>query len=158
MTDNEIVPNRFIDPYTREIMNDPVKMEDGYTYERNTIINYMNQNSNRSPLTGQVMSRTMEPNKDLKDDIIKYNENKSPKKINLIVENYDGRKFMLNLFENDKVEEIKKMLSLRTNTKVGFIKLTFNGKFLAKDCEKLKNLNMKDNSLIKVVDTGSHGG
>ena len=107
MTDNEIVPNRFIDPYTREIMNDPVKMEDGYTYERNTIINYMNQNSNRSPLTGQVMSRTMEPNKDLKDDIIKYNENKSPKK------KYLQKHTIKNIFESQKLKittyQIKKM-------------------------------------------------
>ncbi len=63
-------PNQYICPISLEIMVDPVICEDGYTYERTSIINLPN---NLSPMTRQQINKSnLIPNRALKEIINKY--------------------------------------------------------------------------------------
>ena len=55
-------------PITHEIMTDPVVAEDGHTYERSALVTWLNLSS-ISPLTHNLMGRTMLPNLTLKSII-----------------------------------------------------------------------------------------
>jgi hypothetical protein len=56
-------PEEFIDPITKKLMNDPVVLvADGNTYERQSILNWL-ETHDTSPVTGQVLnSKEMTPN------------------------------------------------------------------------------------------------
>ena len=67
MTD---IPNEYLCPITLEIMNDPVICNDGYTYERNSILNISN---NISPITRENIDlNNLIPNRNLKNAIERY--------------------------------------------------------------------------------------
>jgi len=60
------VPNEFMCPITTEIMEDPVTLADGRSYEHTAIERWL-QSSKRSPMTGQELPHTnMVPNVNLK--------------------------------------------------------------------------------------------
>ena len=62
-------------PITLELMNDPVICTDGYSYERNTIMQYLEKNS-ISPMTKQpIDKKNIFPNRTLKDAIENYKMN-----------------------------------------------------------------------------------
>ncbi|XP_017783076.1 PREDICTED: WD repeat, SAM and U-box domain-containing protein 1 isoform X2 [Nicrophorus vespilloides] len=54
---NEI-PEEFICPITQEIMRDPVKISDGFTYERRAITEWFMSGKYTSPMTNGVLSNT----------------------------------------------------------------------------------------------------
>lgn len=63
------VPRDFLCPITCEIMQDPVVLSDGFTYEREAISRWLSQN-NKSPMTGRFLtSRELRPNQALKSII-----------------------------------------------------------------------------------------
>eukprot|EP01080_Neovahlkampfia_damariscottae_P001939 gene1939-1447_t len=68
------VPEEFICPITKEIMEDPVIMEDGNTYERFAIHKYLKENST-SPITKEkIISMKLTPNHTLRKLIQNYKE------------------------------------------------------------------------------------
>jgi ankyrin repeat protein len=54
------VKDRIICPITREIMYEPVKANDGMTYERDAILQWL-KNNNTSPITGKVIDKNLIP-------------------------------------------------------------------------------------------------
>jgi hypothetical protein len=95
---NEI-PHEFICPITFEIMEDPIICSDGYTYERNVILNLTNS---ISPITRQPIDKNnLISNRNLKDAIERYKMSQN-KKISIMSR--------LEIFENEqklKKEESK---------------------------------------------------
>lgn len=68
------IPDEFICPITLEIMTDPVLCNDGYTYERNAILQIR---GSHSPMTRELIDKTkLIPNRALKNTILRYNEEK----------------------------------------------------------------------------------
>jgi hypothetical protein len=73
------IPNVFICPITLKIMEDPVILADGSSYEREAIVRWVATN-NRSPKTNEVLStRSFFPNNSLKAMIQEYMEKRHRK-------------------------------------------------------------------------------
>jgi hypothetical protein len=67
-------PDEFICPITLEIMSDPVLCNDGYTYEKNAILQIR---GSHSPMTRELIDKTkLIPNRALKNTILRYIEEK----------------------------------------------------------------------------------
>ena len=73
-------PDAFICPITRSIMEDPVIISDGRTYERTAIEKWLNK-SKTSPLTNEPLrdSNIVLPNWNLKNAIVDWKQNNSQK-------------------------------------------------------------------------------
>ena len=70
MSLNQSVPSELICPITLEIMEDPVICSDGYTYERNAILNIRNS---VSPITRQFIDKNnLIPNRAIKEAIERF--------------------------------------------------------------------------------------
>ena len=54
-------PQGFVCPITLDLMEDPVVLEDGFTYERKAIEEWLEINTH-SPMTGARVTKTMLPN------------------------------------------------------------------------------------------------
>lgn len=109
------IPDEYICPITLEIMVDPVICEDGYTYEKKSILQLR---TSISPMTRQLIDITkLIPNRALKHAIIRFN------KINNIESNYDDKKSI------EKELEIAKKNWLLTMGKI---------QILNKESEKLE--------------------
>lgn len=64
------IPHEYLCPISHDIMNDPVICNDGYTYERNMILNILNS---ISPITRELINKNnLIPNQNLKDTIERY--------------------------------------------------------------------------------------
>ena len=55
-------PNAFLCPITLDLMTDPVSAEDGHTYERSAIEEWVREGRGRSPVTNQSMGRDLRAN------------------------------------------------------------------------------------------------
>ena len=53
---NSHIPDHFICPLTLEIMNDPVITREGQNFERQAIVEWLNQGNTTCPLTRQLLS------------------------------------------------------------------------------------------------------
>jgi hypothetical protein len=63
------IPNEWFCPIIGEVMSDPVTATDGHTYERKSILGWI-EKSDRSPLTGDALtSNNLIPNLALKSTI-----------------------------------------------------------------------------------------
>jgi hypothetical protein len=63
MSEGEIVvPDEFLCPITLELMTDPVMAEDGHTYERSAIKDWLANGNGLSPKTQAEMGRKVTPN------------------------------------------------------------------------------------------------
>jgi len=80
-------PQDYICPIGRELMNDPVMLEDGITYERENIKNWFNTGSNNSPMTGKKINKSiMIPNHKLKSDIAQIKDSfKDDEQLDMII-------------------------------------------------------------------------
>merc|ERR1719445_1468513 len=68
-----IIPEHYICPITQELMNDPVIVSSGHTFERNAIIEWFDDGNNLNPLTGQSLeNNNVKPNYALKEAIKEY--------------------------------------------------------------------------------------
>ena len=68
------VPDEYICPITAEIMTDPVSTEDGFTYERAAITEWL-RTKDTSPKTGaKLESKKLFPNHSLRSMIRAFNE------------------------------------------------------------------------------------
>ena len=71
------VPESFKCPITLDIMEDPVICEDGYTYERASILSLP---TSISPMTRQPINKNkLIPNRNLKDMIVHFKEEREKK-------------------------------------------------------------------------------
>ena len=117
------IPDEYICPITLEIMVDPVICEDGYTYEKKSILQLR---TSISPMTRQLIDTTkLIPNRALKHAIIRFN------KINNIEFNYDDKK------------SIEKELEI---TKKNWLLIMGKNQILNKESEKLEE---EKNVIIK---------
>ena len=64
------IPDEFCCPLSFEPMVDPVEAEDGFTYERSAITDWLGRSAT-SPLTRQPMGKRLKPNRVLKQQIEK---------------------------------------------------------------------------------------
>jgi hypothetical protein len=55
--DDRIIPEEYICPITKDVMGDPVVASDGHTYERISIMQYL-ENEGKSPITRQEMNES----------------------------------------------------------------------------------------------------
>ena len=60
--DEIAIPNEFLCPITREIMNEPVVASDGFTYEKSAVKTLLRQEAPESPLTREPLRRDVIPN------------------------------------------------------------------------------------------------
>ena len=65
------IPEQFLCPITLELMEEPVTCEDGNTYEKNAILEYLSKKS-VSPLTNQPIGKMTIPNRVLKELIEEF--------------------------------------------------------------------------------------
>lgn len=67
------VPEDFVCPITHEILQDPVLIEDGFTYERSAILEWFSKEKITSPMTNAVLTSTeVYSNDKLKREIENY--------------------------------------------------------------------------------------
>lgn len=72
--DSDKIPHEFICAISQELMKDPVKTVDGFTYEREAITRWFSQ-SNKSPLTGlDLTDKSLVPDIICKQEIDKFIE------------------------------------------------------------------------------------
>ena len=98
-------PQDYICPIGRELMNDPVMLEDGFAYERENIKNWFNTGSNNSPMTGKRINKSiMIPNHKLKSDIAQIKDSfKDDEQLDMIIKLTDVIK--KNVDEHNKLKE-----------------------------------------------------
>lgn len=78
---SEKVPQEFICPISMSLMKDPVMMEDGHTYEKECIIEWLSRSS-YSPLTRQQITLLgMRSNYALAAAILRWQEEKKVKEV-----------------------------------------------------------------------------
>ena len=53
-----VVPTHYLCPITHEIMEDPVTVASGHTFERKAILSWFNDGNNINPVTGQELPNT----------------------------------------------------------------------------------------------------
>ena len=68
--DDEKLPDEFLCPISQMVMTDPVIADDGHTYERSFILEWLRPGRMRSPITNLMLpSRTVRPNIALRSTI-----------------------------------------------------------------------------------------
>ena len=53
-----VVPSHYLCPITHEIMEDPVTVASGHTFERKAIVGWFNDGNDTNPVTGQKLENT----------------------------------------------------------------------------------------------------
>lgn len=72
LVSNDEIPHEFLCCISQDVMIDPVKTVDGFTYDRNSIQKWF-ETSWKSPLTGlELKSKTLTPNYDIKTKIEEF--------------------------------------------------------------------------------------
>lgn len=71
--DNDNIPHLFICPISQMVMQDPVIAKDGYTYDRDHITTWFQKNAT-SPLTNEIIEKSLIPNHSLKSEIRQWEE------------------------------------------------------------------------------------
>jgi ubiquitin-protein ligase len=72
------IPPDYLCPISQDIMPNPVILDDGFSYERENIVRWL-EKSSISPMTGEKISKKMIPNKTLKSAISMWIEKQSKK-------------------------------------------------------------------------------
>jgi len=72
---HDLCPDAFRCPITHEIMTDPVVATDGFSYEREALLDWFRQgNPHRSPMTGLQIAGDVHPNQSLRTQIREWRE------------------------------------------------------------------------------------
>lgn len=75
---NHVVPHDLMCPISLELFKDPVVASDGFTYERSSLLNWLNSGKMSSPMTGQLFSsRNLVENRDMKSRVAEWLHNSS---------------------------------------------------------------------------------
>lgn len=100
------IPHEYLCPISKEIMNEPVICSDGYTYERNMILNISNS---ISPITRELINKNnLIPNRNLKEAIERY---KLLSNNNSVLDNKSNKKIS-NMSKLEKFEYEQKLIKL----------------------------------------------
>lgn len=141
------VPLDFICPLTNQIMKNPYLMDDGITYEKNDIEEYLNENDCISPIANIRISKKGTPNTELLQRI-KDHFNKT---IKIIVTKLEGGVLEFDMKTTDTIIQLKKKIEEKVNMKVECQKLIYGKNFLTCDCSTLENYSIEDKSTIHMV-------
>ena len=96
-----VIPNEYVCPISLELMTDPIICNDGYSYERNSIMSLKN---NISPITREILYiNNLIPNRALKDAIDRF----------LLTQKQEILDNNVKLNYNNKEEFIKKEFELK---------------------------------------------
>lgn len=154
---NDEIPRNFRCPVTLDIMEDPVKADDNYTYERDAITSWMAEHSNRSPMTKQVLSTNLIPNTNLKNDIDRYFRRKNTM-LTIYVKDMSNRNVIITIDENKKLSQFKQEVSKKNGVKVDEMNLVYLGKPLKNlDNKTLKELKIQNETTINLLYRGEGG-
>ena len=122
-----VIPNEYVCPISLELMKDPIICNDGYTYERNSIMNLKN---NISPITREILYiNNLIPNRALKDAIDRFLLTQKQEILdNNVKLNYNNKEeeFIKKEFELKKeFENARSELILNYHKKKELIKIEF---------------------------------
>jgi len=132
-------PENFICPITQTIMVDPVMCEDGITYERSAITQWL-QSHNTSPVTRQVINKNLISNLALRNTISDY------QKQNQVLPSVSNDTVSINTQITNNVNISCTQNSFQyVSNKYNVIKLNFNN-------------TKKNNIIVAVVDTSGSMG
>ena len=105
------IPEKYVCPILREIMTNPVLASDGYTYEKESILNWIERGNKNSPINGDHLLNIILPNNFAKYVIEEYLTNNP--EIGEIVK--DGEKNNLEECILQKEEVIKSLTENKDN-------------------------------------------
>lgn len=67
------IPLELLCPITNDVMTSPVIADDGFTYEKSSILEWFNRGKNTSPMTNEeLITKGLTENSDLKDKIDEF--------------------------------------------------------------------------------------
>lgn len=133
-------PDNFICPITQAVMTDPVIGNDGITYERDAITQWL-QSHNTSPVTRNIMSSNLIPNIALRNTIQDYLKQNTSNNIAQSI-------------QNQSTQGEKNIVNFSYDVKNGI----FNGEQYSICKLNFKNSSKKNNIIVAVVDnSGSMG-
>ncbi|KAL5540582.1 hypothetical protein UlMin_043531 [Ulmus minor] len=122
LDDNEVVPEEFKCPISRELMRDPVILATGQTYDRAFIERWLNEGNRTCPQTQQVLPHTnLIPNKLVRGMIFHWCNERGieiPRDTNVEVITKDEREYLnsllekLSLSQSDQKEAAKEIRML----------------------------------------------
>jgi hypothetical protein len=151
---NEI-PHEFICPITFEIMLDPIICSDGYTYERNAILNLTNS---ISPITRQPIDKNnLISNRNLKDAIERYKISQN-KKISIMsrLENFENEQKLKREESENKIK--RELIEKRKRDEEILKKKQKEQQQIIKFNRILNMLNSQNNSLFNYGYTRQYNG
>jgi hypothetical protein len=135
-----LIPSEYICPLSKQIMDDPVVCEDGYYYDRSSILK---DEIILSPFTNEILNKkNLISNKLLKEAIIKYKINEELSKN--ISQTQHARDKQIEIWEKIVKEKDDKIINKLNNERETNLKLE---KILI---EKEKKLNEKINNYYKI--------
>lgn len=144
-------PTRYCCPIGLELMRDPVIMENGKTYERKKILEYLEKHSYKLPITNKVLSPesiSMKEDIDLKNEINEYL--KKNKIIDVFVKDVDSTIFIITMKSDDTVEKLKEII-LEMSGKAKNILLLYQNSNLWNDKLKLSDYKIEYGSMVHVI-------
>ena len=149
--DYDEVPLEYCCPITHKIMKNPYLMKDGFCYEKNNIDEYLDENDNESPITGQKISRIGQFNKSLLEKINAFLDFIKNKTINVFVSKLEGGHLCLKMHDNQTILQLKQEIKNKTNMDIEYQRLIYQGRNLSCDCSTLKNSGIQNDSTVHLV-------
>jgi hypothetical protein len=138
-------PDNFICPITQTVMTDPVIGNDGITYERDAITQWL-QSHNTSPVTRNIMSLNLIPNIALRNTIQDYFKQNTT--------NGFAQSTQIQSIQKQSTNIEKNIVDFSYDVKNGI----FNGEQYSICTLNFKNSSKKNNIIVAVVDnSGSMG-
>ncbi|KAL3573766.1 hypothetical protein D5086_024379 [Populus alba] len=123
VVDNTVIPEEFICPISKKIMNDPVVLATGQTYDRPFIQRLINEGQRTCPQTQQVISHTfLTPNHLLQEMISKWSKERGVELPKPVVDDDADRVYLKSLLEkmssslSDQKEAAKELRLLTKRT------------------------------------------
>ncbi|KAG6751849.1 hypothetical protein POTOM_044059 [Populus tomentosa] len=123
VVDNTVIPEEFICPISKKIMNDPVVLATGQTYDRPSIQRLINEGQKTCPQTQQVISHTfLTPNHLLQEMISKWSKERGVELPKPVVDDDADRVYLKSLLEkmssslSDQKEAAKELRLLTKRT------------------------------------------
>ena len=109
---HEDIPDQFICPLTLDVMEDPLITREGKNFERQAIVEWLNQGNNTCPLTRQPLSLSkLIPNTTLRMKIVAWKKDNGMQ-VQYIKprEHYFGDKFICTIFPSKNTSKISNHL------------------------------------------------
>ena len=113
-------PNEYICIITQDLMEEPIIAEDGYSYEKESIVRWMREHRNQSPMTRQAMDPgKLIPNRNLKDAIEVYKARIALQNTSIAEEREENSTVLnRNVYSSPKYSHIEVMRKLQNDLDV----------------------------------------